>query len=283
MTEPEENIPYLLDQMDRAGKKYWNGVWEETRTGEAFDPDIKGLVRYIRHYFYLQLHILLHEIFSDISTRNMKILEIGCANSTLLPYLAREYGFEVSGIDYSDVGCRRTEEILEKEGIKGKIICDDFLNLKIDLSEQFDAVISIGVVEHISDTQLAITKIASYAKAGGKIITLIPNMVGMIGILQKYFNREIFNNHVPLTPKEIKCAHENAGLTVTNCSYWLFTNFGVVNLRGMNDTNISSLIKKGVNQVLWRFSNMVWLFEKLGLRIPANRLTSPYIMCIAEK
>ena len=114
MNEKKEHISKHVERIDKAGKEYWNTVWEELQTAETFDPDKSGLVQYIRNYFYHQMHTFLFEIFSDISTRKMKILEIGCANSICLPYFAREYGFEVFGMDYSDVGCRRTEEIFEK-------------------------------------------------------------------------------------------------------------------------------------------------------------------------
>ena len=271
------------DQMDKAGEKYWSNIWRNSYARKAFDPKATGLVRYLKQYLYIQLHILLSDIFSRIPTRNMKILEIGCANSIWLPYFAREYGFKVFGLDYSDIGCKLTEEILNKEGIRGKIICDNFLEPKINLYEQFDVVFSNGVVEHFNDTQLVMAKIASFAKEGGKIITLIPNIVGIIGYIQKHFDRNIFDKHVPLTPHDLKQASEKVGLSVAKCSYWLFVNFGVINLQNLDEMNITNLAKKGIYKVLCRISNTVWLTERFGVKMPSNRLTSPYIICIAEK
>jgi len=57
-------------------------------------------------------------------------IEIGCGSSGWLPYFAKKYGLLVSGLDYSEVGCRLAEENLKMQNIQyGEIICKDIFEL----------------------------------------------------------------------------------------------------------------------------------------------------------
>lgn len=62
-------------------------------------------------------------------------LEIGCARSRWLPYFAKEFGFEVSGIDYSEVGSQQATQILFNEGVQGNIVFADSLHQNICLND----------------------------------------------------------------------------------------------------------------------------------------------------
>jgi cyclopropane fatty-acyl-phospholipid synthase-like methyltransferase len=125
-----ENI--LSSNVDKAGENYWSEVWERSTLPDPLDIDSKSL----NSYPYRILDKLFRDIFKDIDTKGKKLLEIGCGNSVLLPYLAKEFGFEIYGIDYSKKGCKQSELILERddeyflalsfaitlEGIDGKTI-----------------------------------------------------------------------------------------------------------------------------------------------------------------
>ena len=88
--------------MDKAGKEYWDDLWLDADLPEAVNPDKEGLNNYVNREFhgYFKQHIGNH------NEKKMELLEIGCAGSAWLPYFAKEFSCYVTGIDYSETGCR---------------------------------------------------------------------------------------------------------------------------------------------------------------------------------
>lgn len=82
-----------------------------------------------------------------------RILEIGCAPRRWLVYFHWELGYEVHGVDYSQAGCKLTEDTLKKNGIREKMICEDvFSMLFLNKYEGFfDVVYSLGLIKHFVD------------------------------------------------------------------------------------------------------------------------------------
>jgi len=89
----------------------------------------------------------------------------------MAPYFAKEFGFKVYGIDYSEIGCKQAREVLSNTGVEGNVICAIFFSPPENLIDAFDVVVSFGVVEHFEDT----AGIAAFSRF------LKPN-----GILQRY-------------------------------------------------------------------------------------------------
>ena len=226
--------------MQKTNKEYWDGIWTAREKSPAAYQHQTGLANYINRQF----HEYFSRIFGNTKTKGLKLLEIGCASSHWLPYFAKEFGFEVSGIDYSEIGCQQASEILSKERIQGRIVCTDFFNPPASMIEAFDVVVSFGVAEHFQDTAACISAFSRFLKHGGLILTSIPNLSGLIGYIQKLINRPVFNMHVILDTTALKDAHEKAALNVLDCNYFVFTNFNVCNLQGLPTRSISWLLKK---------------------------------------
>ncbi len=260
--------------MDKAGKEYWDKTWNGYDIPNGFDPRDGGLANYVNRRF----HEYLSRIFSAMSTQGEKILEIGCARSAWLPYFAREFGFGVYGIDYSEAGCEQAKKILEKEGINGRIVCADFFSPPEFMLNAFDAVISFGVLEHFKDTTACVAAFSKFLKPGGLLITSIPNMLGFNGLLQKIINRPIFDIHVPLNIDTLMRVHQINGLRIISCNYFLFANLGVVNIENLKET----LFYKVARLRSW-INEVVWIFERVVPALKPNRWSSPYINCVATK
>src|SRR5690606_1159234 len=107
---------------DKAGKHHWDDAWSQTDLPPAIDPRARGL----NHYLDRATHAWFRSVLGSTDWRGRRLLEIGCGNSVLLPYLAREFGFEPTGLDYSELGCKRARESLAREKIRGTIHCEDF-------------------------------------------------------------------------------------------------------------------------------------------------------------
>src|SRR5271169_2084091 len=82
---------------DKAGSSYWDRMWATGTLPEPIDPHLRGL----KNYPFRKFHELFARIFRGHSTQGKKLIEIGCAQSVFLPYFAKHFGFEVSGLDRS--------------------------------------------------------------------------------------------------------------------------------------------------------------------------------------
>lgn len=265
--------------MHYAKKEYWEQLWDNTSLPKSIDPYSKKLNNYIERRF----HDYYTQIFSTIDTKGNNFLEIGCANSVWLPYFAKEFNFTIHGIDYSEVGCQKSLDILTREGIDGSIECVNFFSPPKYMIEKFHVVWSNGVVEHFSDSIDCIKAIKKLLKPGGIIITIIPNLTGINGLLQILLNKPIYNIHNPLDIDEFRIAHEQNGLNVIQIRYFLSINFGVINLNNISHANITFKIKRYLCKILNLLSKLIWLVENKIIYLPETKLFSPYIICVAKK
>lgn len=260
---------------DKAGRTYWEGIWQDGAAAEAVDPRRPGL----NNYVYRELHRVFVGILAARGSQGQKLIELGCGNSGWLPYFSREFGFCVHGIDYSDTGCQSARATLRKAGVLGEIVCGDIFRPPQDLIGSFDVVFSFGVAEHFTDTSDCIRAFAAFLRPGGVMVTLIPNMKGLPGLLQKVMDRQVYDIHVPLSPSILSLAHAAAGLNVIQCRYFLPINLNVVNVERRKGT---ILHRAFVRLRSWT-SKAVWTVQSMAPILPANCVTSPYIICVAEK
>ena len=86
----------------------------------------------------------------------MELLEVGCGNSIWLPYFAKQFGFLVSGLDYSEEGCRTSREMLAEAGVRGMIRCADVFARPDDMRNRYDVIVSVGVVEHFQEPSVCL-------------------------------------------------------------------------------------------------------------------------------
>lgn len=260
--------------MDKAGKTYWNNVW-----GKVPLEDVADYKFSLNNHVNRKFHQYFTQIFQPFNTRGKNLLEIGCARSRWLPYFAKEFGFKISGIDYSEIGCQQAMQILSNEGIEGEIICADFFSPPETMLGKFDAVVSFGVVEHFEDTAACLRSFSKLLKPGGSMINSIPNMIGINGFLQKKMNRPIYDKHSLISKEDFKNAHLKAGLKVIRNDYFIVANFSAVNIdhwpRGYR-------YKMMVRLRSWA-SKLICALEDCFSFLRPNWLTSPYINCVSQK
>lgn len=260
--------------MDKAGKAYWEKVWDVSGLPSPVDPQKRGLNNYVNREF----HLLFQRLLSGSDEMPRRLVEVGCARSVWLPYFAGTLGLQVAGLDYSPEGCEQSREILARAGVKGEIACSDLFDPPSAFRGSFDIVVSFGVAEHFERTAECVRALSALAKPGGLVLTVIPNMVGLVGLLQKLADRKVYDIHVPLSRERLSTAHSEAGLSVERCFYFLPANFGVVNLEGWS----SRFRYRIACKVRSAASTAVWAVDRL-IPIPSNRITSPYIVAVARK
>lgn len=260
---------------DRTGREYWDGWWRRRPLPRPIDPFRKGL----RNYPYRRFHRYFEQVFRCQATNGQRLIEIGCAQSVFLPYFAQHFGFRVAGIDQSDLGCDRARQILEQQRVGGEIYCGDFFSPPPELAGAFDVALSYGVLEHFDDTAGAVGAVARFLKPGGKMITFVPNLTGVLGRYQRLLDRTLYEAHVPLSAESLAQAHRVAGLDVESTVYLLPFGLEVTGIETWG-RGVAGLAVKIVNAAVTRFIRLV---DDRLFPLKPNRWTSPYMVCVARK
>jgi 2-polyprenyl-3-methyl-5-hydroxy-6-metoxy-1,4-benzoquinol methylase len=212
--------------------------------------------------------------------------EVGCGSSGWLPYFAVKYNFQVSGLDYSEIGCQLAKKNLEILNIDYvDIFCKDFFLPDPTEGKKYDVVFSYGVIEHFNEPIKVAGIFNSFLNEGGVMITLVPNFNGITARLTKYFIKDVYDIHNIISPKELASYHTNNGLTIIQNGYagifalqvipwiksrhWLFK-------EGTMRRRLLLFMIRGADRVMGA------IFKALPFDLP-SRIFSPYVICIAKK
>src|SRR5947209_14244906 len=148
-----------MQQSDIAGKEHWDGIYEAKDAARAQWSSYRYGERALEH-------ALLGEIER---ARPRTLLEVGCGDSSWLPYLARKTGAGVTGMDYSEQGCELARRRLLASGVDGQIVCADLLKAEPETVGRFDFVYSLGLVEHFSDLEGILAALLKFVRPGGTL------------------------------------------------------------------------------------------------------------------
>jgi SAM-dependent methyltransferase len=264
----------VTDVEDRAGKAYWDALW--------VDEGVDGAEPLLTHHVERQFAAFFADMFAPFDSATARLLEVGCANSRWLPFFAETFGLDITGLDYSAVGCEQERELLARARVEGTIVCADMFQPPRELRGAFDMVLSLGVVEHFEDTAGAIAALAEFLAPGGRLITIVPNLRGAIGIVQRLLNRRIYSIHLRLGPDDLVAGHCTSDFVNAHADYFSTSNFGVLNLRGLDPGARTTRAKELVVRGLIWFSRSIWAIER---RVPLrpSRLLSGYVVCVADR
>lgn len=181
---------------DLAGTAYWEDLWR------------RGGNRRFGRFSYFQY------VFGRLLRRyirpGMRVCEVGCADSIWLPLLSSR-GFDVTGLDYSQSGVDRLRHRLEAAGLKATVVCGDLFDDPLTAGS-FDVVFTLGLVEHFADAQAVLARLQRLLRPQGVLVTIIPNLAGAWGVLQRRLDYEIFSVHVPYRAEQLDEIHLAAGL-----------------------------------------------------------------------
>jgi 2-polyprenyl-3-methyl-5-hydroxy-6-metoxy-1,4-benzoquinol methylase len=264
---------------DLAGEAYWSSQWESMRSYRPIDVEDGSLLNHMNRQF----DALFARYLAPVMQSGGDLLEIGCARSEWLPYFSRRFGLRVHGLDYSDVGCRQAEVALQMAGVPGEIRHGDMFAPPVDWLGRFDVVMSWGLVEHFEDTGAALGAVARFARPGGLVLTVVPNMVGTVGLVQRLLNRPVFDLHVPVSAMRLRDAAAAAGLEVLHNDWFGASNFWVANLNGLDQASVAYWLKRQALRGVCALSVGSWLIERLVGPLPATEAFAPYIVSIARR
>jgi SAM-dependent methyltransferase len=232
-----------------------------------------------RYFEGYQPAIVESVFFGDMLAGHLKrdstksVLEIGCAGGEYLCYLAKSFGYQPFGVDYSDE-IRKTAELFEFNGLpKPALYKEDFFNW--NPRRTFDVVCSFGFIEHFENPALVIQKHADLLAPGGKLVITLPHFAHLQHLFHWLIDRENLEKHnlEIMRPGVLRKALTGLPLIIDYLNYYQTFGFWTER-KTWNKSQI--LIKKGIET----FGKLAW--KLYGFERP-NFLCSPHIVLVATK
>jgi len=145
-----------------------------------------------------------------------RVLDVGCGWGSFARHAAGRYGAQVVGITLSEPQAALARKRIADAGLADRIEIRvmDYRELA---GEEFDAVASIGMVEHVGEVNIDLyaRQLASMLKPGGKLLNhgIARMKLGEVegGVFSE---RYVFPDGAPLHLSRIQLAIERAGLEV---------------------------------------------------------------------
>ncbi len=253
-------------------ESYWTTLWD----GQQHK------VRHLRWAYVAnrQLAQLFKRALTDF--KQPTLIELGCADSLWLPYLAQQYESNCYGVDFSELGCQLSQRNLARAGVKGTIICEDLFAFAKKQRSMFDFVYSMGLIEHFDTSQAILEEMYSLLKPGGTMFTVTPNLRGMYTPIARVASPKLLATHKVILPTDLDAALRETGFQVTEFGY----TGGPLKLSVVDYSPWRAVIGKWGHEVLCKCVNLTDIVVGnllAGLRVPNQQLTSPYVYALCTK
>ncbi|TKC05205.1 class I SAM-dependent methyltransferase [Pedobacter frigoris] len=241
-------------------RQFWVNYWE-SKTGLSVN---------------IPANYLFHEQLASIIKQQgvETAIELGGFPGYYAVFLKRYFKLDVTLLDYF-VHQPVTNALLEANQLKAAdvhIVETDLFNYTP--KQQFDLVLSCGLIEHFNDTADIINRHISFVKPGGTLFITLPNFRALNGWFQKSFDKENYDKHNIncMDPQLLREICEKAGLSVVQSRY-----FGRFSLWFENESQ-----KPAAVRIL---KKTMWLAGKVFTKIIPfdSRQLSPYIILEARK
>ncbi len=249
-----------------ANQAFWEKNWAVKKRPGQYNP---------RNYSHRRFDAFFRRHLHGATGRTM--LEIGCAQSSWLPYFHLAYGCRVAGIDYSPTGCRMSRQLLDEAGVPGKVLERDLFSDNGDLEGSFDFLFSLGFIEHFEDTAGTLVRMRRFLKPGGTILTIVPNFPGWLGTIQKMVHPEVYAMHVLLDREDLERVHRDAGFTTVESGY-----LGTIASEVVKYPDPATLKQRILRKTLKKITKACWLLCRTTGWHPESSRVSPYIAYVGR-
>ena len=131
-------------------------------------------------FFYYHYNRLIYNIISDHfeSLKGLDVLEIGCGRATASIYLNLKAQVNIFPTDYSENAIDIANKNLLFFGLQPNATVQNLFDM--NKSKKYDVVISLGVMEHMPDSENAYKKMLELLKPNGLMISM--------NVPEKYFS-----------------------------------------------------------------------------------------------
>jgi ubiquinone/menaquinone biosynthesis C-methylase UbiE len=135
-----------------------------------------------------------------------KALEVGCGRGSMGAFFA-EAGLETTLLDTSPSALQIARANFQNDNLEAEYICGDALELPFD-DDQFDVIVSIGLLEHFEDIETAVKEQVRVIKKGGYFLGYVvpersisvQKLGSPVNFILKLFQTGLFGKkgHLPL-------------------------------------------------------------------------------------
>ena len=153
--------------MNLTDSEFWDRFWENISLPATIDR--------ARSYERCLADTFARHLQHDPSLR---LFEIGCAPGRWLVWFAKTMGYQVAGCDLSPLGLRQTNHNLALNGVQAILYAGDVQSAPLP-ERAFDIVLSLGVIEHLTDPTPILTRHVQLLRPGGKLVLEVPNLTGL--------------------------------------------------------------------------------------------------------
>jgi cyclopropane-fatty-acyl-phospholipid synthase len=149
-----------------------------------------------------------------------RVLDVGCGWGSFAIHAATHYGVSVLGVTLSEEQVRLGRQTVEEAGLSDRVTLRlaDYRELDPSPSQQFDAISSIGMVEHVGEERidLYMHTLHELLRPGGRLLNHgIAKLMDFDTTDEGAFSeRFVFPDGVPLPLSRIAQAMERTGLVV---------------------------------------------------------------------
>jgi len=199
-------------------KEYWDGLFKAVKLPRVID---------IKTYNYYRFDRLFRSLLGS-NLNGAQFLEAGCAASAWLVYFAKEFRCSVTGVDYSEIGCKLAEDNLRLNGVEGKVICEDVFKLEPAKIGKFDIIFSYGIIEHFSDPTKVLQIMKNLLEPDGMLIAIVPNIRGIYGTISKYWHKDVYEKHKVIGENDMRAYLVDAGFNSVQSSWFGTFYLGVI-------------------------------------------------------
>ncbi len=238
-------------QIAQSNAEYYDHRWESHGRGLSKQ-------RALRMNFIVNA---LFEVSAQHAFRPLKILDIGCGNGWMAPFL-HPFG-PVTGVDFAPSAIESARALYA--------YCGDFVVAEADSPRlgipddvQFDVVVCSEVIEHAVDHQLFVKQLKSFLLPSGTCILTTPN-----GNLWKWYQRDSQQHLQPvenwLTPHQLRKLFEQTGFKVVKHTGGIFPGYrrgvwggflqhkiviGIFHYAGLKDFYAQALLQMAFYQLM---------------------------------
>lgn len=153
-----------MSTSDQAYRRFWTGV------GEQF-PDLGGAAS-TRYYAQNERRLFVEHFPALAGLRILKTDLWDEAKNTRILAWAERQGARTFGVDISEPTVRQARAAFDRNGLLCAV--SDVRRLPF-ADASFDAIYSMGTIEHFDETEQAVHEVARVLKPGGRGIIGVPN------------------------------------------------------------------------------------------------------------
>ncbi|MFO1202716.1 MAG: cyclopropane-fatty-acyl-phospholipid synthase family protein [Tabrizicola sp.] len=150
----------------------------------------------------------------------MRVLDIGCGFGTLALTLARDHGVHVTGITLSEVQLAEARQRAKEAGLESHV--EFRLQDYRDVTEHFDRVVSVGMMEHVGLPHLRtyFQKVADLMPQDGVALIHYIGRWSPPNTISPWFNKYIFPGAYCPTISEAMRVVEKTGMILSDLEVW---------------------------------------------------------------